>query len=91
MLTCKDASRLVSEALERKLGFREWLGLRFHLLLCEACRRFERQMVALHRVLRELARRAASGEIDPIPAEAFTPERRERIRKALAAHCKPAQ
>lgn len=44
MLTCKDATRLMSEALDRPLGLHERLSLRLHLLICLGCRNFRRQM-----------------------------------------------
>lgn len=44
VLTCKQASRLVSARQDRKLGLRERVGLRWHLWLCGDCRRFERQI-----------------------------------------------
>ncbi len=80
MLTCKDASHLVSENLERRLSFRERWGLRMHLWICVNCRRFERQMNFMHAALRTLGKRA---EVADDSAE-FPPEARERIRKALA-------
>lgn len=55
MLTCKQATRLASESFDRRLAWRERLGLRVHLLLCVACARFARQI----RFLREAARQAA--------------------------------
>jgi hypothetical protein len=80
VLTCKDASHLISTNLERPLGFRERWGLRMHLWICANCRRFERQMTLLREALRMLGKRA---EIADDSTE-MPPEARERIRKALA-------
>lgn len=44
MRSCNESTRLMSEALERPLSWGEWLALRGHLLMCGACRRFERQL-----------------------------------------------
>jgi hypothetical protein len=44
MLSCKEASRLISQSLDRQLTVRERLGLRFHLLLCDMCTTFRRQL-----------------------------------------------
>jgi len=53
ILSCKDATHLVSRMQERELGvFSRW-ALRLHLAVCEACTRFERQM----RFLREAMHR----------------------------------
>lgn len=58
MLTCKEATRLSSEALDRDLSLRERLSLRMHLMMCSGCTNFEEQM----RHLRQITRRYASGE-----------------------------
>lgn len=80
MLTCKDASHLLSERQERPLGFRERWSLRMHLWLCLNCRRFERQMTLMRQALRLLGKRA---EVEADSTD-LPPEARERIRKALA-------
>ena len=51
MLTCKEASRLSSEALDRKLAVREWLALRMHLALCKGCTRVSTQFQFLRRAM----------------------------------------
>ncbi len=84
MLTCKDASHLISERQERPLGLRERWGLRFHLWICANCRRFERQVRVLSRALRELGRRAEEDAAHNTPDIDLPPDARERIRKALA-------
>lgn len=53
IISCKDASRLVSRRQDQALGrFDRW-ALRLHLAVCDACARFERQM----RLLREAMRK----------------------------------
>lgn len=79
MLTCKGATRLVSEGQERPLGFRERWALRLHLWLCDNCRRFERQIRLLRRAMQRLARRSESES----QATELSPEARERIRTAI--------
>ena len=54
MLTCEEASRLSSEALDRKVGAGEWLALRMHLMLCEGCSRVTEQFQFLRRAMSEL-------------------------------------
>lgn len=44
MLTCKEISALLSQAQERELGLAERWGLRLHLLICDGCRNFRRQL-----------------------------------------------
>ncbi|HUX82993.1 MAG TPA: zf-HC2 domain-containing protein [Halothiobacillus sp.] len=61
MLKCRAATRLLSEELERKLSFREVLGLRFHTLECTNCRNFGRQI----KTLRQLSQSYAQGASVP--------------------------
>ncbi|MBU1265497.1 MAG: zf-HC2 domain-containing protein [Gammaproteobacteria bacterium] len=80
MLTCKDASHLVSHCQDRPLNFRERWGLRIHLWMCGNCRRFERQIALMRRLLRQSDPRTET-EIAGIE---LTAEARERISRALA-------
>jgi hypothetical protein len=72
MLSCRRATRLISDGLDRPLSWLEGLGLGVHLLGCPPCQRFRRAARWLHAAL-------ASPRADvPLPADA-----RERIRRAL--------
>ena len=44
MLSCKEVSMLLSQAQDRRLGLGEWLGLKLHLMLCEGCANFRKQL-----------------------------------------------
>lgn len=81
MLTCKDASHLISKAHERPLGLGERLGLRFHLWMCASCRHFERQIAVLRLAMQKMGQRnrAETEQADLSPAA------RERIRLALVS------
>ena len=50
-LSCCEASRLASEALDRELTRRERWALRIHTFLCYACRRFAAQVRLLRKAL----------------------------------------
>ena len=54
MLNCKQVSELVSQSLDRRLSLRERLGVRMHLLMCDMCRRYRRQLLFLSRASRRL-------------------------------------
>jgi hypothetical protein len=54
MLSCKEVSRLVSQGLDRRLGFAERLGLRLHLLICDGCTNFKKQMEFLRKAVKQL-------------------------------------
>ena len=55
MLTCKEVSRLVSQGLDRRLGFGERLAVRVHLAICDGCTNFSKQMAFLRKAMAKLA------------------------------------
>lgn len=57
MLSCKEASRLVSQGLDRRLGFGERLALRVHLAICDGCNNFRKQTTFLRKAMQRLANR----------------------------------
>jgi predicted anti-sigma-YlaC factor YlaD len=72
MLTCRElVQTLATDYLDVQLTWRERAAVRFHLLICNHCRRFMRQM-ALVRSL--LARRS-----EPPPAEPEVQEIAQRL------------
>lgn len=52
LLDCKDATRLISRALDGPLPFGRRICLALHLRWCDACRRFERQTLVLRAAMR---------------------------------------
>ena len=62
MLTCREASRLLSEGLDKKLSFADRAALRLHLTLCDACTRVKAQFEFMRRAL---AAYAGRDEDDP--------------------------
>lgn len=47
MLTCRQATQLISEKSDRRLSLRERVQLALHLAVCSACRAFQEQLQAL--------------------------------------------
>ena len=80
--TCQQATRLQSEAMDRRLSFFEKFGLRLHLILCKWCRRYGEQL----RFLRFAARECQEHESGQGP-HGLTAEARERIKQKLQAGC----
>lgn len=54
MYSCQEASRLISDALERKLAPTERLRLRLHLVFCKMCRDYEQNIHMLESTLSRL-------------------------------------
>lgn len=80
MLSCHQASQLLSQSLDRKLSRRELMGLRLHLMLCSMCRRFGQQVVGIRSLLRRFRQQMEQDETVKLPTEA-----RQRIARALAS------
>ncbi len=80
MLSCEQAIRLASEALDRPLPFRARIGLRMHLLMCAGCRSASRQMKALDSLIRG---RFAREPDAPFGSTAADPAARDRVRQAI--------
>ena len=51
MYSCHQASRILSDALERRLTPIEWLNLRLHLTICGMCRSYAYNIRTLENVL----------------------------------------
>jgi len=52
MMNCQQATRLMSEAQERTLSFRENVALRLHLLICSGCKNFSTQIPWLSQLMK---------------------------------------
>jgi len=77
--SCRQATRLQSEAMDRPLSWLEKLGLRVHLLLCKWCRRYGKHLQFLRSAARE-----CDGHPGPEP-QRLSAEARERIKHKLLA------
>ncbi|MDE2260452.1 MAG: zf-HC2 domain-containing protein [Betaproteobacteria bacterium] len=53
MLNCKQATALMSLGMDKKLGVLQKTSLRLHLMMCEGCRNFNKQMQLLREGLRK--------------------------------------
>jgi len=51
-LSCKEASKLISEGMDRRLSVTERITLRLHVGICDACTRFTSQVDFLRRALK---------------------------------------
>ena len=81
MLSCKDVTQLLSEAMDRSLPLGKRIGVRLHLLICKFCVRYERQLLQI----RETVRRLVGTEETAVETlwEPLSEGAKERIRKSL--------
>ena len=72
---CDDITRLVSDRRERRLTFREWADMTYHLFICSLCRRYAGQLSVIARLLRSGA---------TAPTAVLSPEEKSRMAEAVA-------
>ncbi|MDA0660380.1 MAG: zf-HC2 domain-containing protein [Planctomycetota bacterium] len=81
-LNCREASRLLSEAMERDLTSRERWALWIHTRLCGFCRRFSHQMDLIRRLVHKLPESTRQKSFTE--AITLSAERRTQIKKLLS-------
>lgn len=79
MINCREATRMMSDSLDRPLSWSMLVRLKFHLALCKHCRRFEQQS----RWIKIMSDRFFDIVEGTCPEEQLSPEARARILKAL--------
>ena len=50
-LNCREVTRLTLEGEDRRLGLVDRIGIRLHLMICDACPRFARQVKLMRQAL----------------------------------------
>jgi hypothetical protein len=79
MIACDEASYLISMREDRKLGFRQWLQLKMHLLSCHLCRKYASQIEEISHSM-EQYREVCNNESC---SHHLSPEAEARIHKEL--------
>ncbi len=70
MLTCKQASQLISQSLDRPLSFSDRIKVRFHLFICDACTQFNKQLTQLRIAVHKLRGDIENDDAIQLPVEA---------------------
>ena len=86
MMTCKQASKLVSQSLDRPLSWSERAQLKFHLFICAACHRFNNQLRLLSHALKSMTHETESDLSIKLSSEA-----RVRINHAINSNNESSQ
>jgi hypothetical protein len=81
---CRKATFLIEKKQHGPISVREWLELKIHLAGCSVCRIFQRQSLAINRMIRNLLR---SPEVKDIKMdEPFKKDLQDRIARKLNEH-----
>ncbi len=83
MLSCKKASELISQSVDRRLSWRESLALRAHLWICDACTQFNK---SLHQML--LAVHRFRHQVEQDKQLQLSEDAKQRIAEAIASNRK---
>jgi hypothetical protein len=76
--SCTQAIRLISDSLDRPMGFRTRFSLSAHYLVCCYCRRYEQQMHRLRRMVVRLP-----DHLDEVMTDRLDDELKDRIKARL--------
>ena len=81
MLSCKNASQIISQSLDRSLTIRERFALQLHLLICKYCKRFSQQLQTIRVNLKLTASAIENDDTIKMPANA-----KQRITDLIATN-----
>ncbi|PCJ18547.1 MAG: hypothetical protein COB02_10415 [Candidatus Cloacimonadota bacterium] len=76
MKSCEEITKLVSQALDKKLNISESISVRLHNLICKVCKTNEKQMKFLHKALKILSANQDS-------CEDISSDAKDRIRQKI--------
>jgi hypothetical protein len=82
MMTCHEAAQLISEQKDHKLGFKDRLGLRMHLVMCRMCNAYKNKLDMISR----FARQASEFMLGEQPsAVTLSADAKDRIKRNLTS------
>ncbi len=70
MLSCKQASQLISQSLDRSLTLRERFALQLHLIICKYCKRFSQQLQTLRAAITTMVDSIENNDTIKMPSAA---------------------
>lgn len=78
MFNCREISRLVSDSMDRRLSWQRRMGIRFHLLMCRHCTRYQQQLRYIRKLLRTFASASEDSSYQVLDEQA-----KERLRRLV--------
>ena len=79
MISCHEATFLISKKQEEKLSLTEQMKLSLHLMYCKYCNRFAKQTKEITKAIKEMNRRMQKNSVKIT----LTEEQKKRIKKAI--------
>ncbi len=81
---CDQVSEKVSRALDDPPPFLERMGIRFHLMMCKYCARYEKQL----KFIKKLMALHAGGKTPEAPLPTLPEDVRKRMKESIAKSVK---
>lgn len=78
MLSCKQASQIISQSLDKPLSWSDRMKLKFHLSICDACTNFYRQLGLLKNAIDRMKH-----ETENDPSIQLTVDAKARINQVI--------
>lgn len=79
IFSCKKVSGMISESMDRQLSLSQRMGIRFHLMMCKLCTRYQKQLL----FIRETLRLGGKPREEDSTLPGLSHEARKRIRKNI--------
>ena len=79
--SCKDMTRLLSEAMDRPVPLRIRMNMRLHFLICKWCERYKNQLLFLRQVLRRDPDKV-EGE-GAASSASLSPDAKDRLKRVI--------
>ena len=77
VFSCKQITALISLSMDTKLPMYKRMGIRFHLMMCVLCRRYQKQLLFIRSIL------GHDEEGKDQPCEILSDDARKRIEDTL--------
>lgn len=81
--TCKEVTRMASDAMERSMPLRRRIEYKLHLMICSWCMRYVQQLGTMREVAHQHGAKMETGAAPP--AAQLSGDARERMKQALRA------
>lgn len=78
MFNCREISSLLSQTLDENTSWPRRMGIKFHLMMCRYCARFEMQLNIIHQTLATIGSVDAVKDITPM-----SDQRKQSIKQLL--------
>jgi hypothetical protein len=79
LFNCREISQLVSRSMDENTPLYRRLGIRFHMMMCRYCSRYEKQLDTIQQTIQSIG--ALNTELVP---KTMSSERKQIIKKSLA-------